>query len=104
MGGMKVPSPEKRRWHPWGRVWRRTAVKNFLVARISGWRVVAFCLALLALRLGGQAQVFEKVVRVPDSAAGKFPFGKRLLAGDGFSDRTSEIGLSECLPAVSFPP
>ena len=49
-------------------------------------------------------QVAETLVRLHGPAAGKFPSGKRLLASNGFSYRTSEIGLSECLPAVSFPP
>ena len=83
---------------------RRTAVKDFLVARFSVWRMVACCLALLALRLGGQAQVGETLVRLHGPAAGKFPSGKLLLASDGFFYGTTEIGLSECRSAVSFPP
>ena len=71
-------------------MFRRTAVREFLVARISVWRVVACCFALFALRLGVQAQVFEKVVRVQE--AGKFPSGKLLLASDGFFYGTTKIG------------
>ena len=58
--------------------------------------------ALLAAVAWGQ--VGEALVRLHGPAAEKFPSGKRLLASNGFSYRTSEIGLSECLPAVSFPP
>ena len=76
MGGMKVPSPEKRRWHPRGRVFRKTAVKNFLVARIAVWRVAACCLALFASRVGVQGQVGETLVWLHGPAAGKFPSGK----------------------------
>ena len=72
-------------WHPWGRVLRRTAVKKFLVARISVWRVVACCFALFASRVGVWGQVGETLVRLQDPAAGKFPSGKRLMASDGFS-------------------
>ena len=80
-------------------MWPR--LSSLRASRGTGWKA---CVTFFFLAAVAWGQVGETLVRLHGPAAGKFPSGKRLLASNGFSYRTSEIGLSECLPAVSFPP
>ena len=83
-----------------------TRIFNVPSLRKPCWRVCEnlFICLLLLLAMPMHAQVFQKVVRVQDPAAGKFPSGKLLLASDGFFSGTFESGLAEYLPTVSLRP